>query len=77
MSVCLKRLKELNKVRLVDASFIWTEPHSKRIKLKLVVQKEVINHHYIYKLSVITYMYMTYGLVHVIFHLFKSAGILC
>jgi len=28
-------------VRLIDASFIWTEPHSKRIKIKLVVQKEI------------------------------------
>jgi nonsense-mediated mRNA decay protein 3 len=26
---------------LTDASFIWTEPHSKRIKVKLTVQKEV------------------------------------
>lgn len=25
----------------MDASFIWTEPHSKRIKVKLTVQKEV------------------------------------
>lgn len=29
-------------VRLIDAGFIWTEPHSRRIKLKLTVQKEVI-----------------------------------
>jgi len=29
-------------VHLIDASFVWTEPHSKRIKVKLVVQKEVI-----------------------------------
>ena len=29
------------KVRLIDAGFIWTEPHSKRIKLKLTIQKEV------------------------------------
>ena len=28
-------------MRLIDASFIWTEPHSKRIKIKLVVQKEI------------------------------------
>lgn len=28
-------------VRLIDAGFIWTEPHSKRLKLKLTVQKEV------------------------------------
>ncbi len=25
----------------MDAGFIWTEPHSKRIKVKLSIQKEV------------------------------------
>ena len=30
-------------VRLIDAGFIWTEPHSQRIKAKLTVQKEVLN----------------------------------
>ncbi|RVW16620.1 60S ribosomal export protein NMD3 [Vitis vinifera] len=29
--------------RLIHAEFIWTEPHSKRIKVKLRVQKEVLN----------------------------------
>ena len=29
LSVCLKKLKGLNKVRLIDAAFIWTEPHSR------------------------------------------------
>ena len=42
LGLCLKRLKGLNKVRLVDAGFIWTEPHSKRIKVKLTVQAEVL-----------------------------------
>ena len=28
-------------MRLVDAGFIWTEPHSRRIKVKLTIQKEV------------------------------------
>lgn len=28
-------------MRLIDAGFIWTEPHSKRIKVKLTIQKEV------------------------------------
>ncbi len=28
-------------MRLVDASFIWTEPHSRRVKVKLTIQKEV------------------------------------
>lgn len=38
MALCLRRLRGLAKVRLVDASFIWTEPHSKRIRLKIKVQ---------------------------------------
>lgn len=40
LAICLKKLKGLNKVRLIDAGFIWTEPHSKRIKVKLTIQKE-------------------------------------
>ncbi|PHT64754.1 hypothetical protein T459_29179 [Capsicum annuum] len=43
LTFCVKRLKNLNKVRLVQAEFIWTEPHSKRIKVKLKVQKEVLH----------------------------------
>lgn len=43
LSICLKRIKGLNKVRLVDAGFVWTEPHSMRIKVKLTIQKEVMN----------------------------------
>ncbi|KAL3838756.1 hypothetical protein ACJIZ3_023347 [Penstemon smallii] len=43
LTFCVKRLKNLNKVRLVHAEFIWTEPHSKRIKVKLTVQKEVLS----------------------------------
>nr|XP_039270838.1 60S ribosomal export protein NMD3-like [Styela clava] len=42
LAICLKRLKStLSKVRLVDAAFVWTEPHSKRIKVKIAIQKEV------------------------------------
>jgi len=44
LGLCLKRIKGLGKdVRLVDAAFIWTEEHSKRIKVKITVQKEVAN----------------------------------
>lgn len=43
LTFCVKRLKNLNKVRLIHAEFIWTEPHSKRIKVKLRVQKEVLH----------------------------------
>lgn len=43
MAVCLRKVNGLKKVKLVDASWIWTEPHSRRLKLKLTVQKEVGN----------------------------------
>lgn len=46
LTFCLNRLKRnlaSNKVRLIHAEFIWTEPHSKRIKVKVIVQKEVLN----------------------------------
>lgn len=41
LALCLKNIKGLKRVKLLDASFIWTEPHSRRIKIKLSVQKEV------------------------------------
>ncbi|CAD6893305.1 unnamed protein product [Tilletia controversa] len=42
LAICLKKLKGLSKVRLINASFVWTEPHSKRLRVKLTVQKEVL-----------------------------------
>jgi len=42
MALCLKRLKNLSKVKLIDANFVWTEPHSKRLKVKLTIQGEVM-----------------------------------
>jgi NMD3 family len=41
LSICLRKLKGLNKVRLTEAHFIWTEPHSKRLRVSLTIQKEV------------------------------------
>lgn len=38
----IQRIKGLSKVRLVDAGFIWTEPHSKKLMVKLIVQKEIL-----------------------------------
>ncbi|KAI9905597.1 hypothetical protein PsorP6_013497 [Peronosclerospora sorghi] len=45
MALCLKNIPGLHKVKLVDAGFIWTEPHAKRIKLRVSFQREVENHH--------------------------------
>ncbi|KAB7501405.1 60S ribosomal export protein NMD3 [Armadillidium nasatum] len=41
LRLCLKKVKGLNQVRLVNAGFLWTEEHSKRIKVKLTVEKEI------------------------------------
>jgi nonsense-mediated mRNA decay protein 3 len=43
LTFCVKKVKGLNKVKLVDAGFLWTEPHSRRLKVKVSIQKEVLN----------------------------------
>lgn len=43
LSICLKKIaKPLSRVRLISANFLWTEPHSRRIKLKIIIQKEIL-----------------------------------
>ena len=43
LALLVRKVRGLSKVKLVDASFVWTEPHSKRLKVKLTVQKEVFS----------------------------------
>ncbi|KAH7687378.1 nonsense-mediated mRNA decay protein 3 [Dioscorea alata] len=45
LSLCLRRIhKPLSRlVRLVHGEFVWTEPHSKRIHVKLRVQREALH----------------------------------
>lgn len=40
--MCLKKIPGLSKVKLIDAAWVWTEPHSRRLKIKLTIQKEVM-----------------------------------
>ncbi|KJY00482.1 nonsense-mediated mRNA decay protein 3 [Zymoseptoria brevis] len=42
LALCLRKLRGLHKTRIIDASFIWTEPHSRRIKVKITVQQEAM-----------------------------------
>ena len=37
LGICLKKIRGLQRVKLLDAAFIWTEEHSRRIKLKLTI----------------------------------------
>mmetsp|Transcript_41021 Transcript_41021/g.73966 ORF Transcript_41021/g.73966 Transcript_41021/m.73966 type:complete len:614 (-) Transcript_41021:45-1886(-) len=49
MALCLANVSGLKKrkndnggkVRLVDAAWVWTEPHSMRLKIRLTIQREV------------------------------------
>lgn len=46
----------MNKVKLIDAGFVWTEPHSKRLQVKLTIQKEVFNSTILQQSFVIEYV---------------------
>jgi nonsense-mediated mRNA decay protein 3 len=40
LALCLRKLKGLNRLRIIDASFVWTEPHSRRVKVKITAQQD-------------------------------------
>lgn len=41
LTLCLKHIPRLNKHNIVDAGFIWTEPHSMRLIVKLKFKQDV------------------------------------
>ena len=42
MKLCLSRIKSYDKkVKIIDSNFIYTEPHSKIIKIKVTLEKEI------------------------------------
>ena len=43
LAICLKKIKGMQKLKLIDAGFLYTEPHSKRIRLRLTVQKDIMS----------------------------------
>lgn len=56
LALCLKKLKNLGGAKLVDATFVWTEPHSKRIKLKLTIHGEVLGGAVLQQVFVVDYV---------------------
>lgn len=41
--MCIKKLGAVSKAKILDAAWIWTEPHSKRLKLYVDVEKAVLD----------------------------------
>jgi nonsense-mediated mRNA decay protein 3 len=56
LTLCLKKIRGLTKYRLIDAMFIATEDHSKRLKVKLVLQQEVFTNTVIQQATLIDYV---------------------
>lgn len=56
LAICLKKISGMNTLKLVDAGWIWTEPHSKRLKVKLTVQKEVTHGAILQQSFVVTFI---------------------
>eukprot|EP00602_Paraphysomonas_sp_CaronLab_P003746 CAMPEP_0185034032 /NCGR_PEP_ID=MMETSP1103-20130426/23525_1 /TAXON_ID=36769 /ORGANISM="Paraphysomonas bandaiensis, Strain Caron Lab Isolate" /LENGTH=481 /DNA_ID=CAMNT_0027570519 /DNA_START=220 /DNA_END=1666 /DNA_ORIENTATION=+ len=56
MSACLRKIPGLSKLKVVDAVWIWTEPHSLRLKIKLTIQKEVMNGAILQQASIIDFV---------------------
>jgi len=56
LAICLKKIQGLQKVNLVDAVWIWTEPHSRRLKVRLTVQKEVFSNTILEKRFIVEYV---------------------
>lgn len=63
MAICLKKIKGLQArkgLRLVDANFLFTEPHSRRLKIKLTVEREVFKGQMAVQMTVVTYIVNTF-----------------
>lgn len=43
MNVLLKKVISAKDTRILEASYIWTEPHSKRIKIKVEIERAVLD----------------------------------
>eukprot|EP00804_Cyclotella_cryptica_P012045 CCRYP_004503-RA/>CCRYP_004503-RA protein AED:0.09 eAED:0.09 QI:117/0.6/0.5/1/0.6/0.5/6/409/599 len=64
MTLCLNNVSGLRKkkdgaggrVRLVDAAWVWTEPHSMRLKIRLTIQREVVSGTILQQSFVVTFI---------------------
>ena len=45
LAFCLRKINGLKRgsLKFIDASFIWTEPHSRRIKVSIIVERSVLD----------------------------------
>lgn len=56
LALCIRKAKGLQTLKLLEAKFLFTEPHSKRLKIEVAVSKEVIPNVLLKQQCVITYI---------------------
>ncbi|OHT05102.1 60S ribosomal export protein nmd3 [Tritrichomonas foetus] len=56
LQLCLRKINGIKDIKIVDAKFLWTEPHSKRIKVSVKIQKETFNDTILQRSLIITFI---------------------
>jgi len=56
LTMLLKKISVPKGVSILSSQFIWTEPHSKRMKVKITINKEVLNNTVMQKSIVVTFV---------------------
>ena len=57
LTLVLKKIKGITKaIKILDAHLVWTEPHSKRIKVRVKISREVLNNTVMQKSIDITFI---------------------
>jgi nonsense-mediated mRNA decay protein 3 len=56
LQICLKRLTSMREMRIVNAEFLYTEPHARRIRVSLTVQKDAVGGTVLRQTLIITFV---------------------
>lgn len=59
LALCLKKVSKLKKIKIKNAKFLYTEPHSKRLKIMLSIEEELINN-FISEMEIILHFKIKY-----------------
>lgn len=56
LGMCLKKVQGLENAKILDAKWVWTEPHSKRLKISVDIEKEVLQKVVVRQRVIITFV---------------------
>jgi nonsense-mediated mRNA decay protein 3 len=55
LQICLKRLTGARQLKILDSQFLYTEPHSRRLRVSLTVQKALISGAFLRQTLIVTF----------------------